>query len=389
MVAGDVVNTAARLQTGAPPNTVIVGEETWRATRDVVQYEPAEPVDAKGKAEPLRAWIACAPHRRASGSSAAPSSGATPSSTLLRDVWRPRQRRPDAACRHGRRPGGRGEVAARFEFAREIQDQGGLVVRGRSLPYRESSAYGAFASHVKQLCRIFESDPPELAERKLRETVGDARSTQRRLRRSRAISRSSSASSPGTTVADRETLFFSVRCFIEAVASDRPSVLIFEDLHWADAGLLDLVELLGARLRDLPILVLVLARPDLLDARPGWGGGLPGYMTLALGPLSDEDADAAGRRAACQSRRCTRRFERGRARGDRRRQSALHRAARGDLARDVRLGSRVVADDDQRLLAARLDALPAGERSLLLDAAVSGKVFWRGALERMGAGATS
>ena len=77
-----------------------------------------------------------------------------------------------------------------------------------------------------------------------------------------------------SAVADRETLFFSVRFFIEAVARDRPMAFIFEDVHWADRNLLDLIELLAARLRDLPILLLTLARPELLDARPSWGGGL-------------------------------------------------------------------------------------------------------------------
>ena len=284
-------------------------------------------------------------------------------------------------------PAGAGKSRLGFEFAREIQDQGGLVVRGRSLPYRESSAYGAFASHVKQLCHIFESDPPELAERKLRETVGtlvDA-ATAEEVASHLAIL---VGLTPGTTVADRETLFFSIRCFIEAVASDRPSALIFEDLHWADASLLDLVELLGARLRDLPILVLVLARPDLLDARPGWGGGLPGYMTLALGPLSDEDAmQLAVERLASHA-----------AALDGSSAAELAVTAAGNPLFIEQLAAtcsrrppreRALPTTIRGLLAARLDALPVGERSLLLDAAVSGKVFWRGALERIGAAATS
>jgi Predicted ATPase len=77
------------------------------------------------------------------------------------------------------------------------------------------------------------------------------------------------------TVDDREELFFSVRCFIESVARDRPTLLVFEDIHWSDRGLLDLIELLAARLRDLPIMLLSLARPELLDTRTAWGGGLP------------------------------------------------------------------------------------------------------------------
>ena len=388
MVAGDVVNTAARLQTGARPNTVIVGEETWRATRDVVQYEPAEPVDAKGKSEALPAWIALRAAPQGERNLGSTFVGRTRELMLLRDIWRrvSDDRTPHVVTVVG--PAGAGKSRLGFEFAQEIKDQGGLVVRGRSLPYRESSAYGAFASHIKQLCRIFESDPPQLAELKLRETVGTL------LGAAAADEVASHLAilvglNPGATVADRETLFFSVRCFIEAVASSQPSVLIFEDLHWADSSLLDLVELLGARLRDLPVLVLVLARPDLLDARPGWGGGLPGYMTLALGPLSESDArQLAVERLASHA-------------------AALDDTSAADLAvtaagnplfieqlaatllETSASGASSLPTTIRGLLAARLDALPAAERALLLDAAVGGKVFWRGALERMGAGATN
>jgi len=191
--------------------------------------------------------------------------------------------------------GGRTLTAGVYKSASSLGLTGALTLDAQGNPnavfifQAGSTLTTASGSHVKQLCRIFESDSPELAERKLRETVGtllDAAAADEVASHLAILV----GLNPGATVADRETLFFSVRCFIEAVASNRPSVLIFEDLHWADASLLDLVELLGARLRDLPVLVLVLARPDLLDARPGWGGGLPGYMTFALGPLSEDDA---------------------------------------------------------------------------------------------------
>jgi predicted ATPase len=188
------------------------------------------------------------------------------------------------------------------------------------------------------------------------------------------------------SVGDREMLFFSVRCFIEAIAGDQPTVLVFEDLHWADASLLDLVELLAARLRDLPILILALARPELVDARPGWGGGLPAYTTLALGPLAEDEA-----RKLAVERLSMHTF-------------VLHEAAAAELATTAagnplfieqlaatlsetrRTETRFLPTTIRGLLAARLDALPPAERAVLLDAAVGGKVFWRGALERMGTG---
>jgi class 3 adenylate cyclase len=378
-VAGDPVNTASRLQAAAPVNEILVGEETWRATRDAIEYRPAAPVTAKGKSEPVRAWIAVR--------AVTPSGDRDLSSTfvgrrrelaLLAETWEraTTERTPHLVTVLG--DAGVGKTRLAMEFARTAESTGGLTVRGRSLPYRDSSAYGAFASHVKQLCRIFESDSRDVALAKLRERVG-ADDVAGHLAILTGLDTS-------TTVADRETLFFSVRCFIEAVARDQPLMLIFEDLHWADGSLLDLVELLGARLRELPVLVLVLARPELLDARPSWGGGLPAYSALPLGPLSTAEAlELAAERLAAhvESERVDRALE-------------LAQTAAGNplfieqLAATLSERSTTTADTlpttVRGLVAARLDALPAAERDVVLDAAVGGKVFWRGALERIGTG---
>ena len=385
MVAGDVVNTAARLQAQAPTNGVLVGEETWRATRDQIEYEPTEPRQGKGKAEPICAWIAV---RELGPQGERPLAstfvGRRRELRLLHDVWQQvrDERTPHLVTIVG--VAGTGKTRLGLEFSQEIRAAGGLVVRGRSLPYRESSAYGGFASQVKQLCHIFESDPPSVALEKLRTTVetlvdertaGDVASHLALL----------IGLDPSIEVADRETLFFSVRVFIEAVARDRPTLLVFEDLHWADESLCDLVELLGARLRDLRLLILVLARPELLDQRPGWGGGLTAYTTLPLGPLPEEDA----RQLALE-----RLVSHASAAADAR-VAELARTAAGNplfieqLAATLSESGGAAAplpNTIRGLLAARLDALPQGERAVLLDAAVGGKTFWRGALEQMGSG---
>src|SRR4051794_37325310 len=211
MVAGDVVNTAARLQTAATPNTVLVGDETWRATRDLIAYEPAEPVVAKGKSAPLAAWIATGavvPQGERSFSSTFV--GRSRELSVLRQIWH--------GVREERRPhlvtvvaaAGVGKTRLAVEFARAVEDDGGLNVRGRSLPYRESSPYGAFASQLKQLCRIFESDSPELAAAKLRasvETLLD-RTVADDVSQHLAILIGLTADE---AVPDRETLFFSIR----------------------------------------------------------------------------------------------------------------------------------------------------------------------------------
>jgi class 3 adenylate cyclase/tetratricopeptide (TPR) repeat protein len=384
MVAGDVVNTASRLQSAAPVNGVIVGRETHAATRDSIAYEPAPAVQAKGKAEPVEAWVAVRPlhpagQRLLSGDLV----GRGRELDVLRGIW---ERVAGGSVPHlvtvlG--PAGIGKTRLAQEFDAVVEQLGGRTVHGRSLPYRESSAYFAFSTLVKQLCGIFESDPSEVGLRKLRERV--------------AGQLPSSANSdtvaehlaillgldPEGSVDDREELFFSVRCFIEAVAREQPTMLVLEDIHWADRSLLDLVELLAARLRDIPVLLLTLARPDLLDTRPAWGGGLPAYSALPLAPLSPAEAEQLAQLRLGQLRS----------------ESAVKLAdtAGGNplfieqlaatMAESSPSTSGTLPTTIRGIVSARLDALPAAERALLLDAAVVGKTFWRGALERI-AGAT-
>jgi class 3 adenylate cyclase len=371
MVAGDVVNTASRLQSAAPLDGVLVGRETYAATREAIEYEPGEPVVAKGKAEPVEAWVAVRPlhaagERRLSGDLV----GRARELEVLRGIW---ERVAGESVPHlvtvlG--PAGIGKTRLAQEFAAAVEGVGGRTVHGRSLPYRESSAYFAFSTQVKGLCGIFESDSAEVGLAKLHESIPDE-TVARHLAILLGLD-------PEGSVDDREELFFSVRIFIEAIARERPTVFVFEDIHWADRGLLDLIELLAARLRDLPIMLLALTRPDLLDSRPAWGGGLPAYTALPLAPLNPDEARqlAALRLGEISSK------------------AALHLAesAEGNplfieqLVATVAEGSpsgAALPNTIRGILAARLDALPAAERALLLDAAVVGKTFWRGALERI------
>jgi class 3 adenylate cyclase len=380
MVAGDVINTASRLQQAAPTGGIVVGGETYRCTREGIRYEPLEAVAAKGKSAPVEAWLAIEPGRPASGRghAASPLIGRSRELDLLRGVW---DRVLDGNTPHlvtvfG--PAGVGKTRLGSEFTRVVSEMGGRAVRGRCLPYRESSAYGAFAVQVKQLAGIFESDPVDLGLQKLRtivETLGavDADVVSRNLGIILGLD-------PDSLVADRETLFFSVRCFIEAVARDKPTLLVFEDIHWADSSLLDLIELLAVRLHELPIVLLTLSRPELLDQRPGWAGGLPAYISLQLQPLADADAFemATGLLAGLDD--------------DHRRRRAAELALRAEgNPLFIEQLTAVVSERSTEpagplpttirgIVTARLDALPPGERSVLLDAAVVGRVFWRGAL---------
>lgn len=171
-----------------------------------------------------------------------------------------------------------------------------------------------------------------------------------------------------------------MRCFVEAVAAERPLLLVFEDLHWADGALLDLTELLAARMRNVAVFLLALARPELLDSRPGWGSGLPSYLALTLEPLTTTDACALAAHLLGSL-----------ADADRDRHAALlARTAEGNplfleqlaatLTEQTFVQQSSLPTTIRGIVTARLDALPADERALLVDAAVVGRVFWRGAL---------
>jgi predicted ATPase len=180
----------------------------------------------------------------------------------------------------------------------------------------------------------------------------------------------------GAEASDRDALFYSVREFLEAAARERPTVLVFEDIHWADTNLLDLVLALAGLLRRLPILFLTLARPELTDARPDWGSGLPEYLSLTLGPLGEADAREL----------LARRLGRGE------QADAVIGVAEGNPLFIEQLAASIgevapgrLPTTIREIVAARLDALPRAERSLLLDAAVVGKVFWVDALRALDA----
>jgi class 3 adenylate cyclase len=382
MVTGDVVNTAARLQTAAPIGGVLVGEETYRATRAAIVYTPAPAVHAKGKELPVAAWIAVSEaHVPGDRALAGTLVGRARELELLSGTWDrvASERTPQLVTVIG--PAGVGKTRLGVEFATLVESRGGRIVRGRSLPYRESTAYAALGFQLKQLCGIFENDSVESAQQKLEGAV----STLLPPAESRSVTEHLAVLlglDPTGTVADRESLFFSIRTFIEAVATDRPTMLVFEDLHWGDESLLDLVELLAARLRDLPILVVVLARPELLDARPTWGGGLLAHSAIQLRPLDARDASELAAHRLTElgiSERSGEAME-------------LAQLADGNPLFIEQLVAALAETGEteaalpttiRELIAARLDALPPSERSVLLDAAVAGKVFWRGALERM------
>ena len=180
----------------------------------------------------------------------------------------------------------------------------------------------------------------------------------------------------GTEAADRDALFYSVRAFVEAAAREQPTIFVFEDIHWANGNMLDLVHALAQRVRGR-LLFVTLARPELLDTRVGWGSGLAGYTTLTLGPLAEDDSRALVARRLADERLAEEvlAIAEGNPLFIEQLAASLGEVASGALPTNIR-----------EIVAARLDALPSEERALLLDAAVVGRIFWLEALRALSSG---
>jgi class 3 adenylate cyclase len=385
LVAGDVVNTAARLQAAAPLNGILVGEQTHRATVDAIEYRSAEPVEAKGKSEPVAVWEAVGARSRigvgAARSSATPLVGRERELELLvQTLARVREERSPQLVTLVGVPGiGKSRLVA--ELARVVEQQDELVSwrEGRSLPYGEGVTFWALAEIVKAQAGILESDPAEQAEEKLRATVeglapdpSDAQWLERHLRPLAGLSEDSSAAPA--------EVFAAWRRFLEALADERPLVLVLEDLHWADDALLDFVDQLVDRVTAVPLLVLATARPELLQRRGGWGGGKPNAATISLPPLSETDTarllQALLEQPVVEAGTQEELLARAGGNPLYAEQYARVLLERGDLGE--------LPETVQGIIAARLDGLSDQEKLLLQDAAVVGRVFWLGAVEAVG-----
>jgi class 3 adenylate cyclase len=382
MIAGDVVNTAARLQTAAPVGGILVGEETHASTRGLIEYLPSPPIEAKGKSTPVRAWLALKAVSQAGErpTTPVPMVGRERELGVLTGIWErvAEERRPHLVTVFGEAGIGKSRLA--LEFSQQIGAQGGRVMRGRSTPYGASSPYSAFAQHVKQVAQVFDSDELPDAQAKLDSALVELVGPSEAHAHAEHLGMLIGLGGEGD-VADRETLFFSARVLVESLASRAPTLLLFEDIHWADGSLLDLLETLATRVREVPLLLLAMARPEMLSERPGWGGGLPAYTALPLDRLSNDASEELAERLLARLDAPD-----GRA-------AAVAQTAEGnplfieELAASLSERSAGAADElptsVRAIVAARLDALPPAERTVLVDASVVGRVFWRGALARM------
>jgi class 3 adenylate cyclase/tetratricopeptide (TPR) repeat protein len=386
MAAGDVVNTAARLQAAAPVNGILVGEGTFRATRDAVDYREAEAVEAKGKAEPVPVWEAVQA-RSAFGvdveqPAAAPLVGRVRELESLADALERarRERSPQLVTLVG--VPGIGKTRLVRELFAAVEADPELIVwrQGRSLPYGEGVSFWSLAEMVKAEAGVLETDAPEEVEAKLGAAAArllpdeaEARWVESHLRPLTGLA------SEAEIAGDRRAEAFAAwRQLFEALADRQPTVLVFEDLHWADDGVLEFVDHLVDWASGVPLLVVCTARPELLERRPGWGGGKLNALTVSLAPLSD--GDTAHLVASLLDRPVL----------EAETQALLLARAGGNplyAEQYVRMLAERAPGEDlpvpetvQGIIAARLDGLAGEEKALLQDAAVIGKVFWAGAL---------
>jgi class 3 adenylate cyclase/tetratricopeptide (TPR) repeat protein len=377
MVSGDVVNTAARLQSAAPVNGILVGESTYRATRHVIDYREAAPVEAKGKSEPVTVWEAVAARSRF-GSDVeqrlrTPLVGRERERSLLADAFeRARMEQSAQLVTLVGVPGiGKSRLVAELFQLLEADPEYTNWRQGRSLPYGESVSFWALGEIVKAHAGILESDDTATAEAKLvvmvESLVEDEREREWPL-----------VGLEGGEQAERDEAFAAWRRLLEAAAEQRPLVLVFEDLHWADDGLLDFVDHLADWATTVPLLIVGTARPELLDRRPGWGGGKRNAFTLSIGALSDEETAQLLQHLL------------DRAVLDAEAQQAVLRRAEGNplyaeeyarMLAEREDGDLPLPETVQGLIAARIDGLAPAEKALLQDASVIGKVFWPGGLD--------
>jgi class 3 adenylate cyclase/tetratricopeptide (TPR) repeat protein len=396
LVAGDVVNTAARLQTSAEPGMVVVGERTHQLTSSGLVYTPLAPVSVKGKAAAVERWQArgarAHPGAEAGVRSATRFVGRRAELAVLQASFQRAVAAPALELVTVTGEPGVGKSRLVAEFFTWVDQRQGLVRwrQGRCLPYGDQVTCHALGEIVKAEAGILDSDGEQAARDKLARAVaslGALEEADRGWVTARLGPLAGLGGEPGAGQADRFTAW---RRFLEALAGEGPLVLVVEDAHWADAELLAFLGHLVEWAENVPLLLVVTARPEFASKAPEFGAEARAVTPLALSPLGDADTAAllAGLLnatlvdAGLQARLLERAggnplfaeqvvrllTERG---ALRRRGPAVELAVAGELP---------VPDSLSALITARLDTLPRQDKALLGDAAVIGRIFWSGAV---------
>ena len=391
MVAGDLVNTASRIQSVAQPGQVFVGDSTMHATEASIVYEDAGEHELKGKAEPVhlhRALRVVAGSLGAMRSNAleAPFVGRDRELRMIKELFHTSAEESKATMVSVTGIAGIGKSRLSWEFEKYIDGLAEQVLwhRGRCLSYGEGVAYWALVDMVKMRCGIAEEEDSASATAKLHATleryVPDAE--ERRWVEPRLAHLLALEGGGG----DRENLFSAWRIFFERMSAQDPLILVFEDMQWADAGLLDFVEYLMEWSRGHPIFILALARPEIHDRRPSWGAGQRSFSSLYLEPLSDPAVTEllAGLVPGLPEDIRDQILQRAQGVPLYAVETVRMLLDRGMLAREGAtyrptgpIGSLEVPETLHALIAARLDGLTPDERRVVTDGAVLGKSFFK------------
>jgi class 3 adenylate cyclase/tetratricopeptide (TPR) repeat protein len=393
MAAGDVVNTAARLQSNAPVNGILVGEQTYRATTQAIEYQDAESIHAKGKAEPVPVWIAVrarpgVSHRQLSRT---PLVGRTAELATLRQMWeRARdERRPGMVCLLGAPGVGKSRLLTEFT---EGLDRLRGPYWGRCLSYGEGITYWPLVEILKSAAGILVSDESAAASQKLDTLLEGLPTRDKDELRTMASALGNLLGLPTTVGGTQPTgaimqaeLHWGIRRVFELLAAETPLALVFEDLHWAEPTLLQFLQfvLVGA---SAPILLLATARPELAEAAPTILVPATDRKRIDLAPLdgaeshamlsgllaehgfSEKTAErlltAAGGNPLFLEETMRMLVESGQLKG-----GATEEALPAEIPSSL-----------TALIGARLDQLPAGEKRTAQQASVVGAVFWSGVL---------
>jgi len=369
---GEAVNLAARLQQLAEPGQILIGPAAHRLTLGRVEVEDIGPVEVRGREDQVWVWAATAAGARpAARVPVTPLVGRDHELALLENTFAraQRDRRAHLVTIYGEPGVGKSRLANEFLAALE----GTTVLHGRCLPYGESITYWPLAEMVKAAADIADDDPLDVAIEKLRECC------------------------PAEAVADllglatgvleavhgersQQEISWAAREWAQLMSQTQPLILVFEDIHWAEEPLLELVEHMTAWVRDGALMILCLARAELLDVRSNWGGGRVRATAIELEPLGDADGetliDALNEDGAISAKT---------------RRALLEKTGGNPLfLEEVMLNVaecgeeravEEIPDTIQALIAARIDRLQPASKSVLQRASVIGRSFWAGAVE--------
>jgi class 3 adenylate cyclase len=394
-LSGDSVNTASRIQSIAPEMGVAVGLGTYEATTVVFDYEELEPATLKGKSEPVRIFHAKNPLSRLgtdlTRTHATPFVGREIDLAMLKGIFDKTLAAdsPQLVTVAGEPGLGKSRIVA--ELFGYIDAKPDLITwrQGRCLPYGEGITFWALGEILKAHAGILESDAPDVATSKLEAVLPDG--DERPWFRQRL---SPLLGIEVTSTAEREELFTAWRRFLEHIADEHATVLVFEDLHWADRAMLAFLEHLADRAEAVPLLVIGTARPELFERHPDYAHGLRNATPINLLPLSEEET---ARLVSALLEMTVIPAELQEPILDRAGGNPLYAEefvrllkdkdllVRSGASWELREGAEVPFPDSvQALIAARLDTLTPDTKSMLADAAVIGKVFWAGAIAAMG-----